>query len=1219
MVVALDTRWLFCQMDKVHLQSGHIKFLMYRLFCFCIEVLCNLQTYTVEKRGKRMAKFCENCGTKLIPGKAFCTECGHKNIVEPLQEGEWQQEDGRKIKRLAADSGNEGHAEPEEPAANASGRKASARLKEPAVKPAQALQKPSSSPKRKKKWKMVALLLAVVLAVQETRTGKVSDFIHRIKGGEVPEFQLPLPQIQETISDTTPVPALTADIKIRYTEEDIAEAPVRTAPVSIAEPVVDLGEIQVEFKSWNLQQEEDELIVRELQERSEAEGQWTIQAYEFSLASGQDQFDTDVRILLPRDPQTAEYETCVGFDAQHNCWEDLYAEISEDGTQYIVYTDHFSIKGVKKLKYIYSEQEGDLIRNEQGGTLNLDNGIFKAFYHKLKKGQSYGEGYILPDRSLLWNQYAQNTEADVSRIIALSKQMAQGDYHMLLEKNASGRTIAGNLIGYSGVGDNLNTLFGESLYKSSFVGKALMGADIALLIMRIRADAMESGSRSYWDAFVTAMDKNKDNIAESTMSAGASIGVGYAYGNWAGALAGLLVWGSCRVSDKINESAPWYKTKTPDWPDLYKRFYYTRYVDCGSQQARSALQTGNSKYAIMQKPSSMTEDKWEKLSEVINANPLSVKYIPKKDKYVYFNFTKAFAELLYLYQDDPYTFQTVLDEFYLSYAKAFWGMPDPALAGYVQGVCEKVCEEESYFAENFASPLSDILRPETTEQLEITNEFVSILKSATAEQLEEGLDSAMRKKFKEVEQDMDRLAYFLNTKVYVHVKDNALLPGQTFKDSMYCVDWKKIEDNAAYLPGSQKTAMWLDANSSRMDYSSDAFLTPMRFVCEAPLFRPVDRTLQPVSPYAYYPYNPDFIPRARAGQKDDVVFQCTLYHYLMLGAPKQMLFQNVATPRQEGVYADILLPQIDEHTMSIDAYVVVEGHNDIAELEGSWMPPSKGSPYENKERGNQMTLFVKDEGRNCTYTSAMKGEKERYFHRESVYDDVNFVYDSRSGKLHIFRKDTGTLFDQGSWLTLTIEPVTERIIRIKEYNYYLENKEKAPVWKLQYMVYNPHSHYEYVPDPNKTEAQRTKDQLFAVTYEDIQIQADPDSFTYDQVTEGGVPMTGNAHYAGTLPGEMVTAQGLTDWLIKTGSYWYLYLVNPDAVEDSIRLRQAQDVPIPQMGEQEQLWLYYSRAEVLMIYTPSSQADDWYEGWEQIPKSAQVYMEEHAGDLYYRTL
>ena len=42
----------------------------------------------------------------------------------------------------------------------------------------------------------------------------------------------------------------------------------------------------------------------------------------------------------------------------------------------------------------------------------------------------------------------------------------------------------------------------------------------------------------------------------------------------------------------------------------------------------------------------------------------------------------------------------------------------------------------------------------------------------------------------------------------------------------------------------------------------------------------------------YYPYTPDFLPAAN--KKNNTVYRCSYYHYLMMGAPQEMIFKDVS-------------------------------------------------------------------------------------------------------------------------------------------------------------------------------------------------------------------------------------------------------------------------------------------------------------------------------------
>ncbi len=593
----------------------------------------------------------------------------------------------------------------------------------------------------------------------------------------------------------------------------------------------------------------------------------------------------------------------------------LYYEISDDGQSYILYTNHFCLKGVKKLKYLYTD--GQLTQNKTGETVDLDNGIFKEFGERLKRGQTRMQAYVLPDRQLMWDMYVMKTMENVTNISTLIHELSEWDATDFQKKTAGEWDSASAFIAAAGGADNLNTLFGNIGYQSSLVGTTLTATDLALVMLRIQAEALDQ-NQSYWEALSTALNKNKTALIDSVSSAALSLSASALYGNWVGALVGLCIWGTCQFSAQASETDTWYATKTPDWTDLYKNFYYTsNKIDCGSAQAKAALSSGRCTYGVLQQPASMTDEKWKILSQTINKYPLTIIYNPKKDTYQFRNFSKAFTTLIRLYGEDPYSLEQVLEEFYRSYARAFWNLPKNILFRFAKEECESIGNPD-HFEEEFAAA-GDILLPLDSEIDEWVEDFVSVTRTATRSQLTSAMETAMRKTFREVEQNMDRLTSLLNTTLVFHVTDNSLLNGQSFRNSIYCVDWMSIPENNLYLP----------KNNPDGGYDDPEFITPMRFVCEEPLFRPLD-SLRDAIPYTeYYPFQPDFIPRAKKNQNTDVVYSCTLYHYLMMGAPRQMLFKDVSNPKtyvsQPGIYGDLLFPQFNENTSVADVYVSVEG------------------------------------------------------------------------------------------------------------------------------------------------------------------------------------------------------------------------------------------------------------------------------------------------------
>ena len=926
--------------------------------------------------------FCGKCGSKLTPGSSFCPNCGAKAAVP--HSGNTPVQAPTPVREIYA----------------------------------------GARPKKKRSPGLTALI--ITLSVTLAAEGVVA-------GIWFPGFFNPGDSSGGGGDDTSAVFNMgTEDIPLRYSDSDVENAEPLTAKVSEDNPTAEFGGVKVELKSWNLENEDDTLTVRELKELDGGDDGWCIKAYDFSLESGQREFDTSVKITIPCDDDPGDIVSCVSFNEEEDRWEDLYSEKSADGKSYILYTNHFSKKGVKKLKYVY--RDGALKENDTGETVDLDSGVFKERTDRLKKGQSRMEASVWYDRKILWDMYALKTVDDAKEIGETLNYFVKYDEAVLRQKMEADNAAAGGFIGTAGALDNLNTLLKNAGYKAPYVSYVLTAADLALTMMRVHSDALEN-KRPYWEALNESMIKNDKVITESVVSASATIGVGATYGGLAGAVAGLAVWGAFRLADKFTTPTTWYNTTTPEWKDMYNRFYYSgAKVDCGSEEAKAAASAGNGAYAVMKKPASMKKEKWETLSASINKKPLIITYNKSKGTFKYKNFSNAYKELIKLYANDPANLEKVLDEFFQSYANAFWNMSDKAMTNYVKKQCSKL-EDNDYFEEEFLLA-GDISRPDKLlpeDAAEIKTNFIASVKSGTAEIMMDALDDAVYESYKKVEKGMDELCRLLNKKIEFRVVDRSLQEGESFEKSIYYTDWQEIKENEEYLPKNNKSGGGYDDDPE--------FITPMRFAFEDALFKPMGPKRENIPYTEYHPYRDTFTPRVDKSKKTDkdVVYTCTLYHYLMMGSPKQMIFRDARDPEkyaeEEKVYADIVLPEFDEKTSTIEAKVIVEGDNDIAELEGNWGAPSDGTQYANKERGSSMTLTVSDGGNQCNFTSSMKGEDNKWFNRDGKDSAVNFVYHKSTGKLAIWNTKSG------SSQTLTLERISERIIRVKEYNYYLERKD----------------------------------------------------------------------------------------------------------------------------------------------------------------------------------
>ncbi|MBR2675296.1 MAG: zinc ribbon domain-containing protein [Solobacterium sp.] len=131
-------------------------------------------------------------------------------------------------------------------------------------------------------------------------------------------------------------------IEVDITQKELDETPVLvSAAVSPENHEVTAGSFKADFKDWNLEKEEDTWNVKALSPKEDKVTGYTLLTYDFSLASGQHEFPTCVEIHMPR--TAGDYEgSVVWYNMEAGCWEPVAYSVSEDGSEYIIRTDHFS-------------------------------------------------------------------------------------------------------------------------------------------------------------------------------------------------------------------------------------------------------------------------------------------------------------------------------------------------------------------------------------------------------------------------------------------------------------------------------------------------------------------------------------------------------------------------------------------------------------------------------------------------------------------------------------------------------------------------------------------------------------------------------------------------------------------------------------------------------------------------------------------------------------
>ena len=887
-----------------------------------------------------MANFCSNCGEKLEPAAKFCPNCGSAvmdarsqteptSVIRPKMTSEAAAKPGVSAQAAAKPKAATQAASKSKAAAQTAAKskttaqateKSNASTQTTAKKPSAAIEKKTVTGNKKKKKKGgISLFLTAVMLVEFLVAGfKYPGFLVNSsrpedttgifqssgkKPGEGSSTASLGGSVENSVQsgdneDLTAIPA--DEIPLRYTQDQIDKAEVITADVTAESGEVVLGDVRVNIPSWELEAGGDRIEVRDLPELSQGADGWSIKAYDFSLASGTHAFDSDIKITIPRGD--AGNSGCVWYNPEAGSWEDIYSEVSEDGKNYIIYTDHFSLFG---KKYIFDEKRLDLIADD-GRRIDLKHGVF---IERRTNKKSRMEERVRIDYERMWNMFQNKTLDDVKDI---HRSMA------LLVKTPQERAKLTEE-GYNPIADTIADIVGDtSTAEGAFgaeaglmgteglpdaIGQTLTMLDVILTGYKIRSEAMDRTTNSYSEALWETVKDHKLDLF------GSGVGVVGAFTpevmNPYMAVIGLAITAySLKYNEYITEGVDeWMKQYYPDEGEVYRRFYQDAGIMLYYDSA-DIRETAESDYhiAIMEKPVNMDDKKFAEFSSFVNS-----KKGLRTDTYK--GFAAAYSKLIELYADEPEWLDTILDDFYRSIAGAFWQLPEKITQGARgQGPRYDFLEKYKYLG-------NDPFNLPVTERIKISDAYINKLRVDTVDILDNAACRYQRRACDEVIRKMEKeVLPVLNRTLVFHVTDGSLGKGQTFADSVYCVDWQKINSNYKYrqLP---------DGEGTKFD---SGFKTPMRFdKADAPRFLPINYDGNENSEQNYWPYAPNFLPQA--DKKSDVVFRCTYYHYMMMGAPKRMIFTDLQTGKE--TKGDIEIPTIDPSVKSstTDIYITVNG------------------------------------------------------------------------------------------------------------------------------------------------------------------------------------------------------------------------------------------------------------------------------------------------------
>ncbi len=858
-----------------------------------------------------MAKFCRYCGKKLPDGAMFCPACGNK-LGEPG----------------AAQS-------PKQAPAPAPAKQTSA--------PAPA-KRPASQKKRGPGLIPVLLLLAVLVTAGIRFSGILTDPGKPGGGSGKKTDHAKLSQVDTEKYWMPPDPE---DILLDYSEEEIAEAPETVMQVSPENTSAESGTYAVDFGSWNLAAE-DRFSIRKLPVHIHEEEGYVVQGYDLSLASGRTKFYSEVKVTLPRSEGDGDGVMFLTKDPETGENECEYFEISEDGSSYVLYTTHFSGHNKVTISDFGKNISEVIRRGDITGQETRD--ALSAFYYPVRVPwnermtapvnfspydlwtKTMDKYTYLPSGYSLMGAAAEKIRSNPQKTVP--KEVNLGgvlifDTNTLNNMSADANTVVDqtNNLRSVTIEQGVEALNKLSLEKvSPGFQKMIEKSTKSNFFTRVSAATTIIGFQLTNQKAIRELEAGKYSTYSESL-----------WGNWrdyAGTLIGAAgLTGAAIVSTPVTVTAAvggmmlYFISKSYETPydDLMgAERNYREYYSAGGFSRRffyDAPELANTAYGIngavgnIRPLTKLNAEQNQKLKYAINEGlkqPFGMGGLMGEDtrsKLINPEWSAVVVFIMEILKDEPQMIGPAVQEFYKNYTYACWDMGDESFLEFSRQAMRERNEdpsaarlpsEENSSKEAFAEILQ--------KELFIKHQPMFLDIARFYEHQEQMAVNKMIRK---------ELVPLLNTPMEFTVKDKSLKDPSKFSKSVFS---KELKDTG-------KSEVYVTENGRYNDFSKNS-LSPMYFCMDdqnggyqhvhRPVFMPSVNFSKDYREYEhytyglsllkgfyedYYPAKTNFLP-ALKDKKGNVVFRCTYFHYLMMGAPTAMAFRDV--DEKDG--AEIVVP-----------------------------------------------------------------------------------------------------------------------------------------------------------------------------------------------------------------------------------------------------------------------------------------------------------------------